>query len=166
MGDFVDELIAEMPQVSHLARIVFRLGVAALLGGIIGAQRERAGKAAGLRTHMLVALGSALFVVAPIEFGMSSEGLSRVVQGLVTGVGFLGAGTILKLMGDDQIKGLTTAAGLWLTGAVGVAVGLGEWGSAIIGVALIWLILEVVARIESRLVDKNAPQKTDLHTDP
>lgn len=75
MDAFFDELLAGLPDTTQLARIVFRLSVAALLGGIIGAQRERAGKEAGLRTHMLVALGAALFIVAPIEFGMSNDEL-------------------------------------------------------------------------------------------
>jgi putative Mg2+ transporter-C (MgtC) family protein len=142
--------MAGMPDLTQLARIVFRLAVAALLGGIIGAQRERAGKEAGLRTHMLVALGAALFIVAPIEFGMSSEDLARIIQGLVAGIGFLGAGAILKLTAEHQIKGLTSAAALWLTAAVGVAAGLGRWGSAMVGVALIWFILDVLARFEER----------------
>lgn len=150
MHVFFDELMAGMPDPTQLVRIVFRLAVAALLGGIIGAQRERAGKEAGLRTHMLVALGAALFIVAPIEFGMSSDDLARIIQGLVAGIGFLGAGAILKLTDEHQIKGLTSAAALWLTAAVGVAAGLGRWGSAIVGVALIWFILEVVARFEER----------------
>lgn len=150
MNAFFDELMAGLPDAAQLTRVVFRLAVAALLGGIIGAQRERAGKDAGLRTHMLVSLGAALFIVAPIESGMSNEDLSRVIQGLVAGIGFLGAGAILKLADDRQVKGLTTAAGLWLTAAVGVAAGLGRWGSAMVGVALIWLILDVLARVERR----------------
>lgn len=151
LDTFIDELIAGMPDPAQLLRIIFRLAVAALLGGIIGVQRERAGKQAGLRTHMLVALGAALFVVAPIEYGMSNEDISRIIQGLVAGIGFLGAGAILKLADEQQIKGLTSAAGLWLTAAIGVAAGLGRWGSAMVGVALIWFILDVVARVESRL---------------
>jgi putative Mg2+ transporter-C (MgtC) family protein len=98
---------------------------------------------------MLVALGAALFVIAPLEYGMSASDLSRVVQGLATGIGFLGAGAILKLVDDREITGLTTAAGIWLTAAIGVAVGLGRWGSAALGVALTWLILAVLGRVEA-----------------
>jgi putative Mg2+ transporter-C (MgtC) family protein len=98
---------------------------------------------------MLVALGAALFVIAPLEFGMSSEGMSRVVQGLATGIGFLGAGAILKMEREREITGLTTAAGVWLTAAIGVAVGLGRWGSAALGVALTWVILAVLGRFEA-----------------
>lgn len=151
MNAFFTEFMAGLPDATQFARIVFRLCVAALLGAIIGAQRERAGKNAGLRTHMLVALGSALFIVAPIEFGMSNDELARIIQGLVAGIGFLCAGAILKLTDEQQVKGLTSAAGLWLTAAVGVAAGLGRWGSAMAGVVLIWFILEVLARVENRL---------------
>ena len=85
--------------------------LAALLGGLVGFQREQAGKAAGLRTHMLVALGAAFFVMIPYQAGMPLADLSRVLQGIITGVGFLGAGTILKRPAEEHIEGLTTAAG-------------------------------------------------------
>ena len=96
MDAFVEELVAGWPDTTQFLRIVFRLSVATLLGAVIGIQRERAGKPAGLRTHMLVALGAALFVVAGRESGMSSSDMSRVIQGLITGIGFIGAGAILK----------------------------------------------------------------------
>lgn len=165
MDEFFNELMAGLPDTTEAARIVFRLALAALLGGIIGLQRERAGKHAGLRTHMLVALGAALFIVAPIEAGMSNEELARIIQGLVAGIGFLGAGAILKLTDDKQIKGLTTAAGLWLTAAIGVAAGLGRWGSAMVGVALIWLILDALARVEARMHDKHAARDSPIARD-
>ena len=111
------------PGVAEVTQIVLRMLLAALLGGLVGFQRERVGKSAGLRTHMLVSLGSAFFVMIPYQAGMSIADLSRVVQGIMTGVGFLGAGTILKRETDEQIEGLTTAAGLWLTAAVGSAAG-------------------------------------------
>ena len=149
MEAFVREFTAGLPDADQVAHIVVRLVVAAVLGAVIGFQRERAGKPAGLRTHMLVALGAALFVIAPLEYGMSASDLSRVVQGLATGIGFLGAGAILKLVDDREITGLTTAAGIWLTAAIGVAVGLGRWGSAALGVALTWLILAVLGRLEA-----------------
>jgi len=146
----IDELLAGLPDPQQLARVAFRMTVAALLGALIGLQRERTGKPAGLRTHMLVCLGAALFVIAPLEYGMDENELSRVIQGLITGIGFIGAGAILKLEDDRAIKGLTSAAGIWLTAAVGVAVGLGRWGSAVVGAALIWFILDVVGRYEAR----------------
>jgi uncharacterized membrane protein YhiD involved in acid resistance len=114
-----------------------------LLGGALGWERERAGKAAGMRTHMLVAMGAAFFVFVPQQSGMSAEGLGRVIQGLVAGIGFLGAGAILKPSeGDDsQVRGLTTAAGIWFTAAVGVAVGLGREATAVLGTLLALAVL-------------------------
>ncbi|HEX5873660.1 MAG TPA: MgtC/SapB family protein [Pyrinomonadaceae bacterium] len=112
-----------------------------VLGGIVGIEREKAGKPAGLRTHMLVSLGTALVVLACTGSGMDMAGLSRVIQGIVTGIGFIGAGSILKLDKELDIRGLTTAAGLWLTAAIGVACGLGALGVAIIGAVLALLIL-------------------------
>ncbi len=150
MDDFLKELSAGLPDTSEIARVAIRLIAAALLSAVIGIQRQRSGKAAGLRTHMLVALGSALFVVASLQFGMSSSDLSRVIQGLATGIGFIGGGAILKLSREREITGLTTAASIWLTAAVGVAVGMGRWGSAALSVALTWIILAVIGEIEYR----------------
>jgi len=148
METIFQELSAGWPDGTQLARMLIRLTAAALLGAVIGFQRESVGKAAGLRTHMLVAGGAALFVVACLEFGMSSSDLSRVIQGLATGIGFIGAGAILKLTKEREITGLTTAASIWMTCAVGVAAGLGRWGSAAISVVLTWIILAVLGRME------------------
>ena len=92
----LDELGSGLPNAQQFTRVVIRMLAAALLGAMVGIQRERAGKPAGVRTHMLVSMGSALFVVACLEWGMRSDAMSRVIQGLVTGIGFLGAGSILK----------------------------------------------------------------------
>jgi putative Mg2+ transporter-C (MgtC) family protein len=81
---------------------------------------------------------------------MSSSDLSRVIQGLTTGIGFIGGGAILKLSEHREVQGLTTAAGIWLTAAVGVAVGLGRWGSAALSVVLTWIILAILGQIEYR----------------
>ena len=140
-----------MPDARQLARIVIRLLVAMLLGAIVGVQREQTGKPAGLRTHMLVALGAALFVLASLEAGMDSADLSRVIQGLATGIGFIGGGAILKLSEEREIKGLTTAAGVWMTAAMGVAAGLGRIWMALLSALLTWFILAVVGRIEHRI---------------
>ncbi len=156
MDAFLKELTDGLPDTSQIARVIIRLIAAALLGAVIGVQRERAGKAAGLRTHMLVALGAALFMIASLEFGMSASDLSRVIQGLATGIGFLGAGAILKLSEEREITGLTTAAGIWLTAAIGVAVGLGRWGSAALSVLLTWIILAVIGQIEYRSEKRQA----------
>jgi len=143
-----EELAAGFPEAEAMARITVRLIVAMIFGAVIGIQRERAGKPAGLRTHMLVALGAAVFVIASGEFGMNADSISRVIQGLVTGIGFLGAGAILKLYDKRAVEGLTTAAGIWMTAALGVAVGLGRVGLALVATLLAWMTLSVVRQME------------------
>jgi putative Mg2+ transporter-C (MgtC) family protein len=128
-------VVAEFSDISDLAemtRITLRLLLAALLGGVLGYERERKGKAAGVKTHMLVAIGAAIFVMVSKEMGVSDIELGRIIQGVVAGIGFLGAGAIIKGNNEEHITGLTTAAGIWLTAAIGVTVGLGREGSAVI----------------------------------
>jgi putative Mg2+ transporter-C (MgtC) family protein len=151
MGILLDELAASLPDARETVRILLRLTAALLAGGIIGLQREASGKAAGLRTHMLVCAGTALFVLATLEVGMQQDAMSRVVQGLATGIGFLGAGAILKLEDRNQIKGLTTAAGIWMTAAIGVAIGLGQLGTAAIGTVFAWFVLAVLIKVDRRI---------------
>jgi putative Mg2+ transporter-C (MgtC) family protein len=146
-----DALFLGLDDFGHLLRVAVRLGVALLLGGILGWEREKEHKAAGPRTHWLVSLGSALFILVGVEVGMKLDNLSRVIQGLVVGIGFLGGGTILKLDEQQQVRGLTTAANIWLTAAVGLAVGLGLLWPAILGVALGWVVLAFVAKLEGHL---------------
>ncbi|MET1077731.1 MAG: MgtC/SapB family protein [Pseudomonas sp.] len=136
---------SDIPDASELTVLCTRLLMAAFLGGILGYEREQQGKAAGIRTHMLVSMGAALFVLAPLQAGGDMDAISRVIQGLVAGIGFLGAGTILKGNGnEDQVKGLTTAAGLWLTAAIGVAVGLGRETTAVLSTLLALVIFAVI----------------------
>jgi len=118
-----------------------------ILGGIVGVQRESTRKPAGLRTHVLVSVATAAFIIACSASGMSTDGLSRVIQGIVTGIGFIGAGTILKLSQEHAIKGLTTAASVWMTAAIGVIVGLGSLGIALM-VTVLALIILSLARLE------------------
>jgi putative Mg2+ transporter-C (MgtC) family protein len=138
---------SDLPGIVEVTQLILRLLLAALLGGVLGYQRERRGKEAGLRTHMLVALGSAFFVVVPLQAGMAIGDLGRVLQGLIAGIGFLLAGTILKHQAEGHIQGLTTAAGLWLTAAVGVAVGLGREASAVLGTVLAFIILALLPQV-------------------
>jgi putative Mg2+ transporter-C (MgtC) family protein len=145
----LDDLF-QIPDGVQMLRVMVRVGLASLLGALLGAERERAGKAAGLRTHMLVALGAALFVLFPVEAGMELADLSRVIQGVATGIGFIGAGTILKRAENEQVQGLTTAATIWLTGAIGMAVGAGQLWLPIVCTVTAWLILFALARWESR----------------
>lgn len=167
MNIFWDELVSGLPDLTQLAHVVIRLVAAAVLGAVIGYERERTGKSAGLRTHILVTLGTALFVLAASGSGMDSAGLSRVVQGLTTGIGFLGAGAILKLAERREIQGLTTAAGIWMTAAIGVTVGLGGLGLALLSTGLTFIILDVLGRIEYR-IEKRAeiPEKQTQNKDP
>lgn len=143
LSDFSD-----LPDLSQATRITVRLILAALLGALIGFERERRQKAAGLRTLMLVSVGSALFVIVAQQWGAGSDALSRVVQGIIVGIGFLGAGTILNNRHEENIKGLTTAASIWLMSAIGVAVGAGQGAAAILTTALALIILAVLPRFE------------------
>jgi len=144
----VQELSSGLHDSKQLARVIIRLLAATILGGIIGLQRQRTQKPAGLRTHMLVCLATAAIVVS-CSIGMSQEGLSRVVQGILTGSGFIGAGTILKLSQEHEIKGLTTAASVWMTAAIGLTVGLGNLGVGLM-VTLLTLLILALDKIEAR----------------
>ena len=153
MDPIADELF-NVPGVNQTVTVVVRLVAAALLGGVVGAERESEGKAAGLRTHMLVSLGAALFVIAPREAGLARGELASVVQGVAAGIGFIGAGTILKLTQREEIKGLTTAAAIWLTAAVGVAAGIGPLWVPVVCAGCAWVILDVFARVEKRIASR------------
>jgi len=154
MDIILEEVFSGLPDVRQMVSLVTRLLTAMILGALIGAQRERSGKPAGLRTHMLVAMGGALFVLAPLEAGMELEGISRVIQGIVTGIGFIGAGAILKLQEKREVEGLTTAAGIWMTAAVGIAAGLGRWGLALVSTVLTWVTLALIGKIETWMNEK------------
>ena len=149
MEEFWREIMAEVPDGAQFLRVSFRLTFASLLGAIPGLQRERLHEAAGLRTHMLVALGSAIFVMAPLEGGASMGDVTRVMQGITTGIGFVGAGAILKMADAHRVRGLTTAASVWLTAAVGMAVGAGRYWIPLLGSLWAFLILAVLRRLES-----------------
>jgi putative Mg2+ transporter-C (MgtC) family protein len=153
------ELCAGFPDGAQLARVLLRVFAATILGAIVGFEREKAGKPAGLRTHILVCLGTAVVVLACSGGRMGLDGLSRVIQGIVTGIGFIGAGSILKLSEERDIQGLTTAAGLWMTSAIGIAVGLGALGLALISTALTLIVLALVHVIEVRAAARAAEKK-------
>lgn len=151
MDLILQELSANLPDGRELVRVILRLLAALAVGAFIGYERERVGKAAGLRTHMLVSMGTALFVVSSLEFGMREDALSRVIQGLITGIGFLGAGVIMKIQQEREIRGLTTAAGVWMTAAASVAIGLGQIGIGVIAAVLAWVVLAALSKLEVRL---------------
>ena len=119
--------------------ILLRLVLSVIAGGFIGLEREVVHKPAGVRTHMLVSLGSALFVLVTIE-ALPNEA-ARIIAGIATGIGFLGAGTIFK--SKDEVHGLTTAASIWAVAGVGIAIGLGYYLMTIIAVILILIILQL-----------------------
>ena len=148
MDILIQELTHGLQDRQHFLRVVIRLLAAMIFGGIIGIQRERSGKAAGFRTHMMVCLGTAVFVITCSTVGMEFDAMSRVIQGLVTGIGFIGAGTILKLEGEEEIIGLTTAAGIWMTAAIGITVGLGAVGVGLMSTVLALVILALAQPLE------------------
>ena len=163
MEELKKDLFLGLSDGGQVLRVAVRLLVAAVLGGVIGFEREREGKAAGIRTHMLVSLGAALLTLACLEAGFKSADLSRVVQGLITGIGFLGGGTILKAKDEHQIRGLTTAASVWMTTGLGVAVALGMLGPALLGVALGWIVLRLMHCVEDWARPPDQPPGSEQH---
>lgn len=144
--------------------VFLRLGAAVVVGALIGLDRELRRKPAGLRTLALVALGSAVFVLETIDPTRAAytDATSRVIQGIVTGVGFLGAGSIMRGASDDSIRGLTTAASIWLAAASGIACGLANWPLVIGGSALGLLVLSITP-VERVLHNR---RKTDPKEEP
>ena len=155
--DLIERVIAtlsaefsDFSQLEAITRTSMRLVLAVVLGGLLGFEREVAGKAAGVRTHMLVTMGTALFVMAIEQDGASDAAVSRVIQGIAAGIGFICAGTILKGRDMADVQGLTTAGGLWLATAIGVTVGLGRGATAIVATGLALLILHVLPLLLDR----------------
>jgi putative Mg2+ transporter-C (MgtC) family protein len=138
---------SDVPDVATMTRIMLRLVLAALLGGVLGYERELKRRSAGVRTHMLVAVGSALFVIGPMQSGMPIEDMSRVLQGVVQGIGFLGAGAIIVRARQQMVEGLTTAANIWATAGIGIIAGLGLEATAVLSTAVVLIILAVVPHI-------------------
>jgi putative Mg2+ transporter-C (MgtC) family protein len=143
-----EELSGGLNDVEMLARVVVRLSVAAILGGVLGVERQYEHKSAGIRTHMLVAMGAALFTAGPLLAGVGAEHVTRVIQGVATGIGFVGGGTILKLTDQHEVRGLTTAANIWLAAAVGVAAGAGWMMPAVVGTVLALIVLYLLGHFE------------------
>lgn len=161
----VRQEFADLSDVGQITRTALRLLLAALLGGLLGWEREAEGKAAGLRTHMLTAMGAAL-TVSVVQFqGAGVNEASRVIQGVIAGIGFLGAGAILKQPkegGSKAVQGLTTAAGIWFTAAVGIAIGLGQEATAILSALLAFVVLTLVPYMAPATKTANsAPRQTD-----
>jgi len=148
VGHTIAAEFSDIADIEGATVIILRLGLAVILGAAIGYERERRGKDAGLRTHMLVTLGAALFTLVPVTSGMEGTDVSRVIQGVVAGIGFLGAGAILKRDEERQVKGLTTAASIWVAAAIGVAVGYGRETTAVVSTVFALFVLAIVRRLE------------------
>jgi putative Mg2+ transporter-C (MgtC) family protein len=152
MADLIlQDFLATLPGLRELVRVLTRMFAALAVGALVGYQRERMGKAAGLRTHILVSMGTALVVITSLESGMDPDAVSRVIQGLVTGIGFLGAGSIMKLREEKEIHGLTTAAGIWMTAAASIAIGLGQIGIGLLAGLFTWIVLGVLYKFSRSL---------------
>ena len=147
--------------------ILARLSLALFAGGAIGLERQIDRKPAGLRTHMLVSLGAALFVMTGLQMGGSTDGASRVIQGIVAGIGFLGAGEIFsksrEALNEVKIQGLTSAAAIWVSASLGVAAGAGLWFMALVGAIATIFILQLVKQAEKFLAidQKNRDDRTN-----
>lgn len=151
--DGIMESLRELTTVTMLVRVV----LAGIAGGIVGLEREVHGRAAGMRTHMLVSLGAALSAligcylsVAMAEMGINSDAQRTGAQ-VMSGIGFLGAGTILVKKANSRITGLTTAAGLWATAAIGLAMGYGLYEAAFVTVFVVVFAFTVVSHLETRV---------------
>lgn len=135
--------------------MVIKLGAATLLGALIGLERGAHGKEAGFRTYALVSLGSALMMLVSVNIFEMYKGLANIDPGriagqVVTGIGFLGAGAIIR--SQERIRGLTTAAGIWVVCGIGLACGLGAYQAAILGTAFALMILAFFSRLEHKLL--------------
>jgi putative Mg2+ transporter-C (MgtC) family protein len=155
-------------------QIISRLAAAVLIGSIIGLDRNLHGKPTGLRTLSLVALGSSLVTMTGMDFAMGEadydvNAVSRVIQGVITGIGFLGAGVIVRGESSERVRGLTTAASIWVTAALGIVCGTGSWKIAIVAVVLVLLIFLIGGPLErtihrrwSRLTEKEREEISRL----
>jgi putative Mg2+ transporter-C (MgtC) family protein len=153
---FISEF-SNFADLSEVLRVIIRLVVAGFLGGLLGYERERRLKDAGIRTHMLVAVGTALFVIGPLQSGASLNDVTRIMQGVVQGIGFLGAGAIIVGTAQTKTRGLTTAASIWATAGIGMVAGLGMQSMAILSTLIILFILAVLPRVV--YPGKNSPKK-------
>jgi putative Mg2+ transporter-C (MgtC) family protein len=150
-------LPADMVQALRLD-LLLKLGLAVLLGGAVGLERELSGKPAGLRTNILICLGSALLMDLSINIGIGANGVrygdpGRIAAQVVTGIGFLGAGTILQARG--AVVGLTTAATIWVVAAIGLLVGAGQYVEATGGTVLVFVVLAGLGKVERRILARH-----------
>jgi len=145
VGDLMDELVQS-------GTMMFRLVLAAACGALIGWQREKRDKAAGLRTHMLLAVGSCIFALVGLSMGGGD--ILRIVQGTLMGTGFICGGVIFRQ--GPTVLGLTTAVGLWSLSAIGVAAGVGEYALAVLATVLVFIVMAGFVRLEERRSGQSA----------
>jgi putative Mg2+ transporter-C (MgtC) family protein len=152
---------------ADMMELTLRLLVATLIGSCIGLDREVRRKPAGMRTHSLVALGAALVTLVVVRIDpavIHVDAVSRAIQGIIAGVGFLGGGVILKSNDHENVHGMTTAASIWLVASLGIASGVGQWVAALVALALALIILIVGGPVEG-LVHRIASRRKNLPTD-
>ena len=138
--------------------VLIRLSVATVIGCLVGLNRELYGKPAGMRTHGLVSLGAALITLASLDLaGKDPASVMRTIQGVMAGIGFLGAGVILRDDSTHSVHGLTTAASVWVVAALGIACGAGQWAISTIAVALTLVLLILGEKLEQKLRLKDCP---------
>lgn len=149
IADGIRKEFSDISDVDAITRLTVRLTFACLLGAMIGWERERSGKSAGLRTHMLVCLGTAFVIAIPQQAGMELGDISRIIQGVMAGVGFVGAGAIIKQQETTKVEGLTSAASVWFVAGIGVAVGMGREASSVLATLLVLVILVLIPKVKS-----------------
>jgi putative Mg2+ transporter-C (MgtC) family protein len=158
--------------ISHL-EVAARLGAAVLVGSMLGLNRELRDKPAGLKTHVLVSIGACVLTIASLGFAVMSgqpdgAAVARVIQGVITGIGFLGAGVILRDPAGEHVHGLTTAATIWLAACLGVACGAGQWPLVMMGTGITLLVLLLGDPLERLLYRKvkgrSQPEAESTHT--
>ena len=149
-----------------LREVVFRLGAATLVGAAVGLNRELREKPAGMRTHALVALGASLVTLTVVEISFAGGGpdanaVSRAIQGIITGIGFLGGGVIIRQQDGMIVQGLTTAASIWVVACLGVACGAGQWRTAVVAMVFTLVVLVIGGPLEglTRRVARRPPEK-------
>lgn len=161
-ADWVDAAVAAIPR--DEAWMLFRVFVAGSLGGILGWEREVRGKEAGLRTHILVALAAGLYAGVTVLLTSPEETVSdslRTINAVATGIGFLGAGLIFVNRSEGRVRGLTTAASVWATAAVGLTVGFGYWLLACGATVMVWSVLRLLSALERDHSDGETPRRRD-----
>jgi putative Mg2+ transporter-C (MgtC) family protein len=165
VADLLNDVFPNALDAQALFRVTVRLAASIVLGGVIGFERQAEGKTAGVRTHMMVSLGSALFAVVSLEVSNDAAAFTRVIQGVAAGIGFVGAGAIIRVSNESEVKGLTTAGGIWMTAGIGLAVGAGLLWPAVVGVGLTLIVLGVLHFVE-RWLKHRAKDQRRQHDEP